>query len=85
MVQDNNKEKDFSTTYCTNIAINILQDLTSDTVSGHVIFKQVGSFIVQKYKDINDTNCQKYIVQSLCTTVPGRASQLLQPKALLFP
>ena len=38
----------------------------------------------RKY-NIEGTSRQKHLVQSLCATVPGQASPLLQPEASLFP
>ena len=85
LTADNNTEFGFATTHSGDTTTNIVQDLRTDTVSGHVIFNQAGSCTTRRYQHINGTSRQKHIIQSLCATVPGQASPLLQPEASLFP
>ena len=83
---DNSQRSDgFCTTNSGDIPVNINQDLTRDTVSAHVIFNQAGKCTNRRYRNIEGTSRQKHMVQSLCSTIPGQASPLLQPEAALFP
>ena len=75
----------FETTHTGLNAININQNDSILSVSGHVIFNQVGSCTMRRNNNINGTSRQKHFIQSLCATVPGKASPLLQPEAALFP
>ena len=86
LTEDNiNIEIGFATTNAADIGINKEQDLTTDTVSGHVIFNQAGSCLNRGNCNIHGTSRQSHLIQSLCATIPGTASPLLQPEASLFP
>ena len=85
LTEDNiNIEIGFATTNSADIGINKEQDLTTDTVSGHVIFNQAGSCLNRGNCNIHGTSRQSHLIQSLCATIPGTASPLLQPEASLF-
>ena len=84
--QDNiNTNHGFFTTHTGDSPINILQDQKKLSVTGHVIFNQAGTCTTRKNHNITGTSRQKHLVQSLCATIPGQASPLLQPEASLFP
>ena len=69
--EDNVSNNDgFHTSNAGDIPINIEQDITSDTVSGHVVFNQAGSCTQRKKYSINGTNRQKHMIQKLCSTIP---------------
>ena len=86
LTQDNKiTNSGFATTNAGDIPVNINQDFKTDSVSGHVIFNQVGSCLNRGNVNIHGTSKQNYIIQSLCATVPGTASPLLQPESSLFP
>ena len=59
--------------------INILQHNTNDMISGHIIFNQVGNCTIRLKRSIAGTSRQKYFIQNICATKPGKASTLLQP------
>ena len=77
----------FETTNSADIPLNINQHHhSSDTISGHVIFNQVGHCTIRRNQgSIEGTSRQKYFVQNLCATTPGQSFPLLQPEASLFP
>jgi len=75
----------FFTTNSGDLPPNIFQDKNRLAVTGHVIFNQVGTCTRRRKYNIEGTSRQKHLVQSLCATVPGQASPLLQPEASLFP
>ena len=86
LTEDNfNVEIGFFTTNAADICVNVEQNLTTDTVSGHVIFNQAGSCLNQGTLNIHSTSRQSHLIQSLCATVPGTASPLIQQVASLFP
>lgn len=68
-----------------DVAAGVTDRADKSRVSGHVIFNQVGNCLNRKNGRITGSNCQKYWVQSLCSTTPGESSPLVQPEAMLFP
>ena len=79
------KKQGFFTTHSGDSPANIFQDKNRLTITGHVIFNQAGTCTRRRKHNIEGTSRQKHIVQSLCATIPGQASPLLQPEASLFP
>ena len=83
--QDNMDDGAFFTTNAGDCPVNTYHDKTRDHVIGHVIFNQFGTFKRSRTRNIEGTITQKNLVQSLCSTIPGQNSPLLQPEAMLFP
>ena len=75
----------FTTTNDAESPINILQQNTYDTISGHVIFNQVGNYTIILNRSIEGTSRQKSFIENICATTPGQTSTWLQPEAGLFP
>lgn len=74
----------FFTTHSGNSSVTILQDKTRLTITGHVIFNQVGTCTRRRKHNIEGASRQNHLVQNLCATIPGHESPLLQPEASLF-
>ena len=81
--QDNNAA--FFTKNSGGCPRNVVHDEGRDSVTGHIIFNQVRTCTRRRNQNIEGTSRQKHLVQSLCATIPGQASTLLQPEAILFP
>ena len=75
----------FYTTNSGECPVNVLQDSSRETVTGNVIFNQVGSCTNRFSRRIEGTSRQKHFVQKLCATTSGKNAPLLQPESSLFP
>ena len=58
-----------------------------DCVSGHVhvIMNQVSSCTIRSNKRISGTHRDKFFVQNLCSSTPGKIVPLVYPEAMMFP
>ena len=83
---NDNYEKRMIGTNAGDVDVNVNDGSNFSCVSGHVIFNQVGNCFSRWNKsDINVKNPQKFWVQHLCSTNPGKSTPLLQPEVILFP
>ena len=76
-IEDNiNNKLGFFTANSGLTPVNINQDPSRDTVTSHVIFNQIGTFTSRRTTNIDGTSRQKYLIQKLCSTLPGQSSPL---------
>ena len=73
----------FLSTSAGDTPIDVEQMPNMDTVNGHVIMNQIASCTIRSNKRINGTHRDKFFVQSLCSTTPGKIVPLIYPEAMM--
>ena len=69
---DELNEFGFATTHSRDTFSNDMQDFTTDKLSRHVMFNQVGLCTTRWFQNISLTSRQNLTVQSSCATISGQ-------------
>lgn len=83
--QDIDPDEAFLMTHAGDELVDVVQNESMDTVSGHVLMNQVAVCTRRFDRKIRGRQRERFFTQHLCSTIPGQACPLLTLDAQLFP